>query len=127
MLLGQQQWALDAGYDENDVKLTIWDHADTKDAHPEPLDARHMTEAEMLRLKPLSMDHTVREIVDMHLAAQRAWDDVSHEDKLRNDDAKREIAARIPLFGQTSSWKCKYCSVEPLCSELVREFGMPGQ
>lgn len=126
LLLAQQPWAIDAGYDPDTVKLTVWDHANPAGNPPEPLDAVHMSEADMLRVKPLSMDHTVREIIDMHQAAITAWAEVPHEDKLKNDDAKREIAARIPLFGQSSNWKCKYCSVEPLCSELVREHGMPG-
>lgn len=128
LLLAQQSWAIAVGYDPSAVLLTIWDHGLGKSEGPEPMNAPHMTEEQMLAVMPWGGATTVREIIETHL-----WMIEEHArtgaDVAGVGSAQREgVAARLPLYGETMMRgdKCmKYCDVAPLCNGLVRKYGRP--
>jgi len=134
LLLDQQPWAIDAGYDPDNVVLTIDDHScgGYTRATPIALWAEHLDEATILNTVPANGKkpaiHTVAEIIAYHEGARLEYEAAPHEEKVKGD-ARAEVAARIPLVGETQ-WnhsKCdKMCEVRDICNKLVREHGRPG-
>jgi hypothetical protein len=124
LLLAQQKWAIDEGYDADKIMLTVWDHACGvgKDG-PKPLPALHMTEAEMLAAKPFGGTTTIEEILE-----QRDWMVAQHKEQADVTEAKEKTAASLPLVGETmmNGKKCtNYCDVADICGHLVRKYGRP--
>lgn len=125
ILLGQQSWALDAGYNEDEVLLTIWDHAIGKKEGARAVDIPHKTEAEVLAMHPGGGEYTQEQIMAIHAYMQEEHRKMTIAD---TEEARTKIAASLPLVGPQmfGGKKCtEYCDVEPLCSRMVRQFGEP--
>ncbi len=125
LMLGQQEWALQAGYDPETVLLTIWDHACGKQEGPLAQEAPHMTEEEILATRPGGSNHTIEEIISIHL-----WMVQEYEKNGAPTDIGKleEIAAQIPLVGEPMfrGDKCRmYCDVSEICFGIVRKYGRP--
>lgn len=127
LLLAQQPWAVDAGYDPDNVLLTIWDYGIGKNAYPIALEAPHIDEAKMFKARPGGGKFAVEEIVFILGAVQDEWNAIPEAE--RTEERREEMAAQIPLVGQEGMFggqKCgSYCDVEGICSRIVRERGMP--
>ena len=82
LFLGQQEWAEEAGYDVDDVLLTIWDHAIGYDAGPVALTAAHMTEDRILSSRPFGGEYTVGQILEVHVWMQ--------EEQAKNERAGKD-------------------------------------
>ena len=131
LLLAQQPWAIEEGYDPDTALLTIWDHAIGKAEGPAPLVIKHVTEFEILEARPFGGQYTVREIIETHLAIKDLIDEEGGEEALLAiKDTQRLMAmtAQIPMVGETqmNASKCSsYCDVEYLCSKALRAHGRP--
>ncbi|MEE8489962.1 MAG: hypothetical protein V3S43_06465 [Acidimicrobiia bacterium] len=141
LLLAQQPWAIDAGYDPDRVDLTIWDHAMGKFSAAEPLTAEYMTEDQMASYLPWQdrapshvQTYSIRDIVRLMAQHRKQVEDVmveedqDHVDTAGGVEAKEEIIASLPLVGQAffGGKKCvELCDVEGICSGLVRKYGAP--
>jgi hypothetical protein len=124
LLLAQQDWAVEAGYDPDAVQLTVWDHACGLNDGPVALAVKHVTEGELLEIKPGGGEYTMGQIMEVH-----QWMIEQHEGRGEDTIETREkVAASLPLIGQRmfNGKKCpQYCDVEPLCSALVGKYGEP--
>jgi hypothetical protein len=130
-LFGQQEWCVKAGYDPEDVTLTLWEYATFPGEGPEPMDAGMpgagarvplMTDAQMLAHKPGGGQHTVAEIAAQFEAAR-----IEYAEELNEQD-REALCSRLQLIGKSmfNSKKClMYCAVEPVCSRLARQYGEP--
>lgn len=131
LLLAQQPWAVDAGYDPDDVKLTIWDHALGQSEGFRALPAPHMSEEQMLDHKPAGGTWTLREIVGLYEEAREAVDgcDLTKRPGQPVSDEARKVIASMPLVGEPMfrNKKCsQYCGAQKICERLVLEEGVPG-
>lgn len=127
LLLAQQAWAQEVGYNPETVKLTIWDHGIGAEEGPLALECEHMSEGEILMARPWGSDTTIADHMAM-MAEIRA----RHEALTPGDAAGQEqLAASIPLVGQTmfrtqkGGSKCDFCEVKERCDEIVRKWGRP--
>ncbi len=127
ILLGQQTWAVDQGYDPDDVLLTIWDHAIGYDAGPKSLSAAHMTEAQMLATRPFGGSYTIQQILEVHAWMKSTQEDNETKGNDTTEDRER-LAAALPLVGleMMNNKKCpQYCDMEKRCTGLVAKYGEP--
>jgi hypothetical protein len=122
LLLAQQPWAIDAGYDPLNVMMTVWDHATGKDQGPEPLAVSdYMSEEEIAAYRP-GGETTVAEITQW-----LAYIKQEHKGCTTMKDRER-LAAGIPLIGlpMLGGNKCQhYCEVSEKCGTLSRQYGVP--
>jgi len=123
LLLAQQPWAVEAGYDPGNVLLTVWDHATGSNDPPEPLAVDHVEEDELASFHPSGGDATVVDIVE-ELTFAKQQEVVPAQTIVE----KEQRAASLLLVGETQmdGKKCaSYCDVEPACTKLLRKYGRP--
>ena len=128
LLLAQQGWAKKFGYNKDTVLLTIWDHA-TNGTNELPIaqEVPHIAEDKLAQIKPGGGEWTVQEIVNVNVAVQEDWNAREATERAK-DETKEHVASQIPLVGQQmfNGKKCiQYCDVEPICSRIAREKGLP--
>lgn len=128
LLLAQQPWAIDKGYDPDTVRLTIWDHACGKKDGPAALPIKHLTETELLHSHPFGGAYTLEEIVQVHRAMTELH--VEHNEPIANTPQAESVAAEIPMVGEhgmMNGAKCElYCDVQEVCHRIARTHGCPG-
>jgi len=127
VLLGQQEWATEAGYNPDEVLLTVWDHGCGKNDGPKALCVPHATEEAVLGMPASGGDTTIEQVLATHV-----WMEEQHEKAVESGgdtpEVRERVAASLPLVGVTQfgGKKCtEYCDVEPICSQLVRKYGEP--
>jgi hypothetical protein len=131
LALAQQEWAIKDGYDKDEVRLTIWDHAiGDGDEGPEPMVADphgglikvpYLEEEDILRHRPWGGQWTVGDVITVYKAI---------EDAVAEGGTDEEVAAAIPLVGEGmfNGKKCeKMCDVSRICGKLTRVYGRPGE
>ena len=125
LLLAQQPWAIEAGYNPKTVKLTLWDHACTSTDPPVAVPIPHITEDSLLSAHPGGGGVTVSDNFEV---IEWAMEQLAAAGPAPSKQDIERIAASLPLAGE-QQFNCKkcleYCEVEPLCSQLVRKFGRP--
>lgn len=130
LLMAQQQWARDAGYDPAKVKLTLWDHAVGKTDGPLGQEVRHMTEGQILAVQPFEGTATIREILETHLWMIEEHEATGAKAAGVGSPQRDALASSLPLHGETQMGgsKCtSYCDVATVCGALVRKYGRPEQ
>jgi len=123
ILLGQQAWAQEAGYDPDGCALTLWNNACGKAEGPVAFPVEHMTEEDILETKCAGNTFTIEQVIQVH-----EWMEVEHAKDPENPEHQERVASSLPLAGQTmfNATKCSmYCDVERICSRLVRKNGEP--
>ncbi len=141
LILAQQDWAIQGGFDPNTVLLTVYDYAESRDdGLGMPLKCEHMTEAQIAQAKPCiwqpwedkfdqrayDQGVTVTDIVREHAWAQYRYSQIP--EGMRQERALVEkVVAPMRLIGQLGMYggkMCdKYCDVKDLCDEMVRKYG----
>lgn len=123
LLLAQQPWAIEAGYDPASVDLTLWDHACGTSEGPIAFPVPHLDEAQMLQVRPGGGTWTVRQIIDAHVEAFARHEAMAPATRA---DAAPELCASLPLVGAAGMFggkKCStYCDVQSICERLEREY-----
>lgn len=122
IMLGQQKWATDKGYDPEAVLLTVWHGGCGKTEGPMQQDVPHITEDEILNSRPGGGNHTVEQIIQLH-----EWARVRYVEA-KTPEERKQIAASVPLVGvpMFSGDMCPiYCDVWSECGQFKRQYGEP--
>ena len=126
LLLSQQDWAKELEFEKDKCNLTIWDHGIGKPDGPRPLPQEHMTEDQILKVKPFGGIYTIRDIVQTWIAAQELHKAAG--DPSSASTACTGVACAIPLVGESMMHgaKCmQYCDVSKTCERITAERGRP--
>lgn len=123
LLLAQQPWAVEQGYDPENVRMTIWDHAIGDREGPEPMEVDKMDELAILMATPFGEQHTVGDIITEYLTGRETIAEAKREGA-----PVEQAIATIPLYGEAmmSGAMCTgYCDVAEQCASIVRLYGRP--
>lgn len=132
IILDQQDWAVEQGYNADAVKLTVWDHSVSKNVDPLGQVVEHMDESELLACKAGTTYTATGQVKQACLydvedrMGMFKW--AREEDvKSKKREHKEEVGASLPLVGETmyNGAACENCDVGEVCRELVRKFGRP--
>ena len=141
LILAQQPWAVQGGFDADNVLLTVYDYGEDRgDGLGMPLKCEHMNEQQIAAAKPAirqpwedkfdqhayDAGATVAQIVHDHAWAQHRYSQIP--EALRRERAQVEQAVtQMRLIGQLGMFNgqmCdKYCDVKEECDALVRKYG----
>ena len=126
-LLAQQQWAIDEGYDPDNVLLTIWDHALGSTDGPSPMDAAHMDPMDMLDMKTgPDSEYLIGEVIEQTLRDYVEWKALQ-EAKASKEEIEKYCAS-IPCMGEAKfrgQGCAKYCDCRTESARLMRKYGRP--
>lgn len=143
LVLAQQPWAIEGGFDPESVLLTVYDYAEGRDdGLGVPLKCDHMTEEQVRNAKPAiaqpwekrhdphtyARAATVEEIVREHAWAQYRYSQIPEGMRSRGERACIEEAVAptrlIGALGMFGGQMCdKYCDSKETCDALVRKYG----